>query len=56
MVASLIIFTLIYPLYKDIFDNFPPEMMAILEGFGGIPENILVFAIESASMSFIPIG
>lgn len=51
MVTSLIIFTLIYPLYKDIFDNFPPEMMAILEGFGGIPENILeYFAIESASM------
>ena len=54
MVATLIIFTVIYPLYADIFEILPPQLEVIMDAWGGKPDNILeYFSIETASMYFM---
>lgn len=56
MVSTLVLFTVIYPIYEDLFVNLPAEMLQMLQGFGGVPTNILeYFTVESASM-YLMIG
>lgn len=51
--VALMIYLIIvlYPLVDDIYAQVPPEMMAILEQFGGIPTDVLeYYATEGAMM------
>ena len=41
----------LYPMVKDIYQQIPEELMAIMAQFGGVPEDVLeYFATEGAMM------